>query len=125
MVDMRQAVRVAQALLAILVAISMLFAPLAAAWAMPCHDFDAHQAVAAVSTQFKAASGHLGHQHASHAIDHKACCGSACGFCAALIESASLAALDLIATNQRHQQNDSAVSGLALLPALDPPRSQV
>jgi hypothetical protein len=122
---MRQAVRSAQALLAILVAISMFFAPVAGAWAMPVHDFDAYQTVVAGSPQFKAASGHLGRQHASHPIDHKACCGSACGFCAALIESASLAALDLIATSQRHQQNDSAINGLALLPALDPPRSQV
>ena len=122
MVATRKAIM--QALLAILVAISMLFAPLAAARAMPCHDFDAHQAVAAVSAQFEAASGHLGHQHASHTIDHKACCSSACGFYAAMIDSASLAVLGLIATSQRHQQNDLAINGLALLPALDPPRSE-
>lgn len=99
MADMRQTVQWAKALLAILVAVSMLFAPLAAAQAMPCHDHDGHQAVVAGSPQFQAESGHVEHQHASHAIDHKACCGSACGFCAVVIESASPAVLDLIATS--------------------------
>jgi hypothetical protein len=124
MVDTWQTVRRAQALLTLLVAMSMLFATLSAARALPCHDYDGHQTVAAGSLQFEAANGNVGHRRASHILDHKACCNG-CSLYAAVIETASVAVLDLFSTIQRYERNDRAINGLALLPALDPPRSQV
>lgn len=110
----------------ILVAVALLFAPLANAMSMPCHDQadQAHSAVAE-SPQHVAASDHDDHPGHSDAVDHGSCCSFACSACVVAINKASDGSLVLVSVSQHYGRDNQVGHGLAIPPIIGPPRFQV
>ncbi len=129
MVDKWQALRWAKALLILAVAIALLVVPLASVQAMPCRDHAGSEhnerMTVAESPQAGVASGHDGLQGNPQIVDHKACSGSACGFCIVVMDTANGPDLNHPAVSRHYARRDQVVRGLVLPPALGPPRFQV
>ena len=114
-----------RALLAFLVAIALLVAPVASAQAMPCHDLVRHeQATVVESGQPQAAISGGGLQGHSHAVDHALCCSSACASCVVALAAPGPTVPKRIVLPARYAQRDEIVAGLAFPPTLGPPRTR-
>lgn len=114
-----------RALLAFLVAIALLVAPVVSAQAMPCHDLVRHeQATMMVSGEFQAAISGDGLQGHSHAVDHTLCCSSACASCVVALAAPGTTVPQRIVLTARYAQRDEIVRGLAFPPTLGPPRTR-
>ncbi|RTL91466.1 hypothetical protein EJV44_19605 [Ancylobacter aquaticus] len=111
-------------MLAFLVAIALLIAPVASAQAMPCHDLVRHeQATIAESGQLQAAIGGDRLQGHSNAVDHTLCRSSACASCVVAPAAPDATVPERIALTARYAQRDEIVTGLAFPPTLGPPRT--
>ncbi|WP_331375854.1 hypothetical protein [Sinorhizobium chiapasense] len=108
--------RCARGLLAILVAITFLAAPMAEATPSPCDNY-------AAQLEHSEASPDLTHSGDHHPGDHKACCHSACNWCSIVLPAANSVVLSLDANGQRHLDPQSSITGVTSPPALGPPRS--
>lgn len=113
-----------RALLAFLVAVALLVAPVASMQGMPCHDLVDHE------PSTVAGSGHLEVAHSdnalrghSQAVDHTLCCSSACASCVVAFATAGATVPQRIALTSHYERRDEIVSGLALPPTLGPPRT--
>jgi len=114
-----------RALLAFLVAITLLVAPVASAQAMPCHDLiRQEQATVVESGQLQAAISGDGLQDHSHAVGHTLCCSSACASCVVAIAAPCPTVPKRIVLAARYAQRDEIVTGLAFPPNLGPPRTR-
>lgn len=125
----RHRARWSRAVLALLAALALLVAPLAGAQAMPCHDPAGHQHAAPPSLSSGQASGltadHQDRGPERAAVDHKACCGASCAVCLVVAAREDAAVLQRPAVGKRFESSDQADSGVALQPALGPPRLPV
>ncbi len=111
-----------RALLAFLVAIALLIAPVVSAQAMPCQDLVRHeQATVVAGGQLQAAVSGDGLQGHSHAVDHTLCCSSACASCVVAPAAPGVTVPQRIVLAARYEQRDEIVSGLAFPPTLGPP----
>ena len=114
-----------RALLAFLVAIALLIAPVASAQAMPCHDLVRNeQATIAESWRLQAAIGGDRLQGHSLAVDHTLCCSSACASCVVAPAAPGATVPQRVVLAARYEQRDKIVSGLAFPPTLGPPRTR-
>lgn len=104
------------ALLAILVAMALLVAPIAGAWAANC---PAHDDTGAIT---QSQSRHLGVAPAHRLLDHKACCAGVCCGGIVMLETATIAFVYPRAAVQHHLTVPPAISGLVFPPTLGPPR---
>jgi len=116
----------AKLLSTLLVAVVMLFAPLANVIPLQCHDDDPALAVHATvsdGAQHVVASGHVAHPDASsQGIDQGKCCAFACGTHAIAIDSVGEIVLDLAFIRQHFDRTSQVARGLAVSPGLEPPR---
>ncbi|WP_168879257.1 hypothetical protein [Rhizobium sp. P28RR-XV] len=113
------------AMLTLLVALALLFAPVASVQAMACHDrLDHAQQSSFVhspvlrNTQASSDSGF-------HTPDHKGCCAVRCAFCVVLAVVDREDAPAAMSSFLRFAWADQTGSGLALPPMLGPPRLSV
>lgn len=110
---------------AMLVAFAMLFAPLANAHPVPCHD-DADAAYAeGMDDPYPSASGDHADQHSddpAQTVDHGKCCSVSCSVYAPVADDVDLHGLNLTFVRQQFDLVDQVADGLAVLPGLDPPR---
>ncbi|MFG1330900.1 hypothetical protein V5F41_06545 [Xanthobacter autotrophicus] len=112
---------------AILVAMAMLFAPIASAYSAPCHDDGDPAYAVAVDHPHQIASPDPADPHAdepTQAAAHGKCCSVSCSVYLPVTEGADLHALDLVFVRQPFDLADQVADGLAVLPSLDPPRFQ-
>lgn len=123
MIDMRHLVRWMMATLAVFIGLALLAAPLPGLRAMPDHEPVGHEhGIIVQGAQFGVICQNAGCSH--DGVDHKVCCGNACGFCATGIDTAGAALLDPVAATQHYGLGDRLVSGMTFPPLLGPPRSQ-
>ena len=114
-----------RALLAFLVAITLLVAPVAGAWAMPCYDLvRQEQATVVESGELQAAIRGDGLQGHSHAVGHTLWCSSACASCVVALAAPGPTVPKRIVLAARYAQRDEIVTGLAFPPTLGPPRTR-
>ncbi len=112
------------AVLTMLVALALLFAPVAGAQAMSCHERQVYT--------------HPGFEHSSihrdvhsslpdglHTPDHKSCCTVACSFCVVLASTDRTEAPLTVISFFHFAWSDQTGRGLALPPTLGPPRLPV
>ncbi|MDQ0394869.1 hypothetical protein [Labrys monachus] len=112
-------------MLAFVVAIALLLAPLGVAGAAPCPPRAGPCAVLSEHPAGAAAHHHDGSRDSGGMADHKACCGSACGLCCAAIAAESAVPARLATGSRRLVWHHRIVEGVAFPPALDPPRPMV
>ncbi|AYG58923.1 hypothetical protein CCGE525_09000 [Rhizobium jaguaris] len=112
------------AVLTVLVALALLFAPTAGAQAMQCHERPVHgySRVEHIPTQ-KDANASL--QGGFHTPDHKSCCAVPCGFCIVLTSTERIEVPAPTVSFLRFAWADQSGTGLALPPTLGPPRLPV
>ncbi|MBB5753707.1 MAG: hypothetical protein J0I31_04150 [Rhizobiales bacterium] len=114
-----------RALLAFLVAIALLVAPVASAQAMPCHDLVRHEQTTVVeSGQLRAVISGDGLQGHFHAVDHALCCSSVCASCVVALAAPDATVPQRIVLTARYAQRDEIVTGVAFPPTLGPPRTR-
>lgn len=126
MIKLRSAAGWVKVLPAILVALAMLFAPIANAYSAPCHDEDSAYAVA-VDHPHQIASPDPADHHSdepTQPADHGKCCSVSCSVYVPVADGADLHVLDLTFVRQPFDLANQAADGLAVLPGLDPPRFQ-
>ncbi|MFG1420529.1 hypothetical protein [Roseixanthobacter liquoris] len=118
-----QAVGWMRALLAFLVAVALLVAPVAGARAMPCHEPSHHHSAAAVGSGHHEAgsAAHAAKGH-SRAVDHSLCCSSACASCVVMLAAAGTSIPHRVALAPAYERRDEIGTGLAFPPTLGPPR---
>ncbi|MFG1315572.1 hypothetical protein [Xanthobacter autotrophicus] len=127
MVKFRRPKGWARVLPAILVAVAMLFAPLAGAMPMPCHDHDETILVLGLDDG-QALSSRNGMDHtdtSSDSADHGRCCSLSCGVSVLVKDGVDLEVRHLTFSRTRLNLADQLDDGLAVSPGLDPPRFQV
>ncbi|MFG1240577.1 hypothetical protein V5F63_25685 [Xanthobacter autotrophicus DSM 597] len=111
---------------AILVAMAMLFAPIASAYSAPCHDEDSAYAAAADHPHQIASPDPADHHsdESTQTADHGKCCSVSYSVYVPVADGADLHVLDLVFVRQPFDLANQAGDGLAVLPGLDPPRFQ-
>jgi len=126
MIRFRRKVGWARVLPAILVAVALLFAPLAGAMPMPCHDHD--ETVLALDLHDgQTLSSWNGMDHtetSSDAVDHGKCCSLTCGISVLVKDGVDLEVRHLTFNRARLNLADQFDDGQAVSPGLDPPRFQ-
>jgi hypothetical protein len=113
------------AVLAFLVALALLFAPVAGVHAMQCHERPAHGHSGIEHSSVLTKDAHVSLQGGLHTPDHKGCCAVPCGFCVVLAGMDRTEAPAPTGTFLRFAWGDQTGSGLALPPTLGPPRLPV
>ncbi|THK39181.1 hypothetical protein EHS39_06345 [Ensifer sp. MPMI2T] len=109
--------RCARGLLAILVAIMFLAAPMAEATASACDDH-------AVQFEHSETSRDLNQSGDHRPDDHKACCHTACTWCSIVLPAANPVVLSLDSHGQDYLDPESSITGVTSPPTLGPPRAQ-
>jgi hypothetical protein len=112
--------------MALLVAFALFLAPVASAQAMSCHGHTPHEHLVLAHPSVLTLGDRAFLQGGLHNCDHKSCCVTPCSFSLALIcsDRADVAAI-AASSFLRFAWVDQTGSGLALPPALDPPRLPV
>lgn len=133
MVSVGQLVRWARALLAMPVAIALLFAPMAGAMTGPCHDRIGYQQDHGddhdVAASAQPASSTVQHQDQpapnQAAGDFKNCCSASCGISLTVIARHNPATPARLTARSRLEWNDQGGRGIAFPPTLGPPRFSI
>lgn len=113
------------AMLTLLVALALLFAPVASVQAMACHDrLDHAQQSSFVHSPVLKNTLASSHGHI-HTPDHKGCCAFQCAFCIVMAAVDREDAPAVIGSFLHFAWADQTGSGLALPPTLGPPRLPV
>ncbi|RJF87483.1 hypothetical protein D3874_11030 [Oleomonas cavernae] len=108
-------------MLAVLVAMALLVAPVAAVHARPCLERTSDQhAVSAEGLQPEVASSRDAAQGDFHTNGHQACCSNACGVSAPATGDASAIDVVLAGVGQHFARYDQVARGLAIPPTLAP-----
>ena len=115
----RTIARHARELLAVLVAIMFLFAPMAEAAPFIC-DNDLPQV-----THFETSVGDVAGQGDLHPAEQRACCKSVCSLCNVILPVSDPGVFHLDSGAQRYLDSQQSSTGLSASPALGPPRSIV
>lgn len=106
-------------LLAVLLAIMFLIAPMAEAAPVICdNDF-------AQVPHTERSTGDVARQGDLHLVEQMACCKSACSLCNVIIPASNPVVFPLDSGAQRYLDPQRSFAGLASRPALGPPRSLV
>ncbi|CAN7491628.1 hypothetical protein [Pararhizobium sp. LjRoot238] len=106
-------------LLAVLVAIMFLIAPMAEAAPVICdNDF-------AQVPHTETSKGDVARQGDLHPVDQKACCKSVCNLCNVILPASNPVVFLLDSGAQRYLDSQQSIAGLTSRPALGPPRSLV
>jgi len=120
----RQAFQRVKALLAVLVAMALLVAPMAAVHARPClGQTSGELAISAEGPQPEAASSSDKAQGDIHTINGQACCSNTCGVSAPVADDDSAVDIVLDGAGQRFAWHHQLANGLAIPPTLGPPRT--
>ena len=106
-------------LLAVLVAIMFLVAPMAEAAPVLCDNDFAQVAHTETSKGDVARPGDL------HPFKHKACCKSVCSLCNVILPASNPVVFHLDFGAQRYLDRQRPITGLSSRPALGPPRSSI
>lgn len=124
MIRLRSAAGWVKVLPAILVAMAMLFGPIASAYSAPCHDGDSAYAAAADHPHKITAPDPADHHpdEPTQPADHGKCCSVSCSVYVPVADGADLHVLDLAFVREPFDLANQAADGLAVLPGLDPPR---
>lgn len=109
--------RWARELLAVLVAIMFLVAPMAEAAPEIC-DNDLSQAV-----HVETSMGDVAWQGDRHPVEQKACCNSVCSLCNVILPASNPVVFHLDSGAQRYLDPQQSITGHSSSPALGPPRS--
>ncbi len=127
MIRLRSAAGWVKVLPAILVAMAMLFGPIASAYSAPCHDDGDPAYAAAADHPHQVASPDPADHHPdepTQTADHGKCCSVSCSVYVPVANGVDLHVLDLVFVRQPFDLANQAGDGLAVLPGLDPPRFQ-
>lgn len=109
--------RCGRELLAVLVAIMFLVAPMAEAAPVICdNDF-------AQVAHTETSKGDVDRKGDLHSVEHKACCKSACSLCNVILPASNPVVFHLDSGAQRYLDPQQTTTGLSSRPALGPPRS--
>ncbi|CAN7445535.1 hypothetical protein LJR098_004190 [Rhizobium sp. LjRoot98] len=118
MIAVSQAIRrCARELLAVLVAIMFLLAPMAEAAPKIC-DNDLPQGV-----HVETSMGDVAGQGDFHPAEQKACCKNVCSLCNGILPASDPVVFHLDSGAQRYFDPQQSITGLRSSPALGPPRS--
>lgn len=109
--------RCGRELLAVLVAIMFLVAPMAEAAPVLCDNDCAQVAHTETSNDDVERKGDL------HPVGHKACCNSVCSLCNVILPASNPVVFHLEAIAQQYLDPQQSITGLSSRPALGPPRS--
>jgi hypothetical protein len=104
-------------LLAVLVAIMFLVAPMAEAAPVLCDNDFAQVAHTETSISDVARPGDL------DPVEHKVCCKSVCSLCNVILPASSPVVVHLDSGAQRYLDPQQSITGLGSRPTLGPPRS--
>lgn len=107
--------RCGRELLAVLVTIMVLVAPMAEGAPVLCENNSTQTAYIETS------QSDFARKHDAHPVDHKGCGKSVCSLCSVLVPTPVVFHLDSSA--QRHLDPQQSLTGLTFQPALGPPRS--
>jgi hypothetical protein len=125
MVDKRQLVQLIRTALALFLGLALIASPLASTSAMAGHGLSSHErAISKPGAQLENADQPAALPCPHHGVDHRACCGTACGPSVLAIDAADAALLDLNVAHPQYAWYDQFVSGVAFPPLLGPPRRQ-
>jgi hypothetical protein len=111
--------RYARELLAVLVAIMFIVAPMAEAAPVICDNDFAQVAHTETSKGNVALKGDL------HSVGDMACCNSVCSLCNVILPASNPVVIHLESGPQRYLDPQQSITGLSSRPALGPPRSIV
>ncbi|GAA3109025.1 hypothetical protein GCM10010520_61950 [Rhizobium viscosum] len=112
------------AVLTVLVTLAILFAPMAGAMAMQCHERPVHTRHGIEQTLIQKDAG-TSLQGGLRTPDHKSCCAVSCGFCLVFMNIDKTEAPADRGFFLRFAWGDQIGSGLTLPPMLGPPRLSV
>jgi hypothetical protein len=105
-------------LLAVLVAIMFLVAPMAEAAPTCNNDLSQVQHI-------ETSKGDVAGQGDHHPIEQKACCKSVCSLCNVILPASNPVVFHLDFGAQRYLDRQRPITGLSSRPALGPPRSSI
>ncbi len=112
------------AVLAVLVALTVLFAPTTGVQAMPCQQHMDH-GQSGFEYPSVLSDGNSSLQGGLYTFDHKSCCAVPCGFCIILIDMVRTDPPGAMSFYLRFAWGNQTGSSLALSPMLGPPRVPV